>query len=122
MTDDSYTIVVIDDERRPLLLDGGTILLYRNLKDGLQALKEIHTSMGRINELWLDHDLGENPEAEFGWDTIMPVVDWLDQVAREGDPFDVDYIFVHTSSPPGAERMMAALKPHYRTLRAELPV
>jgi hypothetical protein len=118
--DEDYVIVVIDDMRKPPPLESGTGLLYKTLDDGLAALKEIHTSMGRINELWLDHDLGiDDVTGDFY--TIMPVVDWLDEIAREGDPFDVDYIMVHTSNPSAAGRMIQALSPNYKTMRMELP-
>lgn len=115
-----YRIVVIDDERVPDDVPAGvTLELYRTLAEGTAALKAYHRHHTRVDELWLDHDLGENDE---GWDTIMPLVNWMEEIAVAGDPLRVGFVFVHTSSPPGAMNMLAALKPYYQCMQTDLPV
>lgn len=118
-TPSDYLIVVIDDERIPHPgtnePGGGNIVveLHKTLSDGLAALKGYKESGTKIDELWLDHDLGFNPESEFGHDDIMPVVNWLEEIAYNDDALDVGWVYVHTANPAAAPRMIAALKNYY---------
>ncbi len=52
----------------------------------------------RLDELWLDHDLGED-------DTIWPVVEVLERAAFDGRPLDVGVINIHSANPVGATKM-----------------
>ena len=52
----------------------------------------------RLDELQLDHDLGEN-------DTIWPVIEVLERAAFDGQPFDVGVINIHSVNPAGATKM-----------------
>lgn len=122
---DTYTILVIDDMRTPLGSNSDDIVVftYRTPEEGLEALKLFHDSPRKLNELWLDHDMGINPET--GLDiTIGPVMRWLEDIARtEGRPLDVGHIFVHTSNPYAAEGMVRVLSNYYQNVeRAELPL
>lgn len=123
-----YKIVVIDDIRTPLpsteYPEGGNIVveLHRSLSEGLAALKGYKDSGEKIDELWLDHDLGYNPDAEFSYDTIMPLVEWLEENAYHGEVMDITHIFVHTANYAAAPRMVAALKNYYTVSTAELPL
>jgi hypothetical protein len=67
----------------------------------------------RIPELWLDHDLG-------GDDTIRPVVHYLEERCYNGDPAQIDCIYVHTANDVGARWIMSSrlLTEHYRMLRS----
>ena len=102
--------------------NGFANFLFRTPEEGLQGIKEFHTSRVTLQELWLDHDMGINEET--GDDiTIKPVVDWLEEQGHNGDPLDVQYIFVHTSNGYAAEDMMRALTPYYpHVIRTDLPV
>ncbi|MFI6760891.1 cyclic-phosphate processing receiver domain-containing protein [Micromonospora sp. NPDC050417] len=91
-------ILLIDDLRS--FIDGRHAEVARTSADGV-ALLERHRQQ-RVDELWLDHDLGED-------DTIWPVVEVLEQAAFEGHPFDVGVIYVHSANPAGAARMAQAL-------------
>ena len=123
-----YKILVVDDIRTPLPgtnePEGGNIVveLHRTLSDGLAAVQGYMESGERIDELWLDHDLGYNPDAEFSWDTIMPLVEWLEEQAFHGKVMDIGHVFVHTSNPAAAPRMVAALNKYYPVSTAELPL
>ena len=119
MSDEPYVIVVIDDERT-LPISDIPVFLFKNSSDGLAALKEIHTSGVTIDELWLDHDLGEIDISPY-WDNIMPVVYWLEELGYAGTPLKVETIFVHTANPAAAPVMMDALRPYYRVTRAVFP-
>jgi hypothetical protein len=121
---DVYTIVVIDDVRNPLGSESDDIyvLTYRTPEEGLKALQSFHDSPRKVNELWLDHDMGINHETGFDI-TIGPVMTWLEEIAREGRPLDVGYIFVHTSNPYAAEGMVRVLSQYYENVqRADLPL
>lgn len=122
MTKDIYRIVVIDDERIPAPgADSIVVETHRTLAEGLAILQAYHDSGEHIDELWLDHDLGLNDDSEFGWDTIMPVVNWLEEMGHFETPLSVGMIFVHTANPAAAPRMMDALRPYYTVIRENLP-
>lgn len=72
----------------------------RTSAEGLAWLKE---NDQHVDCLWLDHDLG-------GDDTIMVVVDWLCEIAHDGEPYDVGTISVHSMNPVGAENAVRSLK------------
>lgn len=52
----------------------------------------------RLDELWLDHDLGED-------DTVWPVVEVLERTAFHGRPLDVGVMNIHSANPVGATKM-----------------
>ena len=84
--------------------------IARTSQEGVRLLEE-HRGR-RIDELWLDHDLG-------GGDSIMPVVALLEQAAFEGRPFTIGMIYVHSANPSGAETMVRVLKRwNYQVRRA----
>lgn len=116
-----YYIVVIDDERT-MPVSEIPILLARNSDDGLTLLREFQVSGAKLDELWLDHDLGEDLSKPYGWDTIMPVVVWLEELGANGTPLDVGLILVHTQNVAAAPAMMDALRPYYRVVRTQFPV
>lgn len=108
----SYHIIIIDDLREPMTLTGAKMSVYRTWEAGLDALKEIHESGGHVDELWLDHDLGMDPENGDEWN-IMPVVQWLEEVAHAETPLDVTWIFAHTSNFYRGDMIVAALQKWY---------
>jgi hypothetical protein len=84
--------------------------IARTSREGVLLLEE-HREQ-RIDELWLDHDLG-------GDDSIMPVVALLEKAAFDGRPFAVGMIFVHSANPSGAETVFRVLRRwNYRVRRA----
>lgn len=115
-------IVVVDDERtfyhrhNPV----GPMPTYTYLRTSAEALGWLArswtvywttpgASIGRIDQLWLDHDLG-------GEDTIKPVVDFLltldyANMTRNSDdePAWIGEILVHSQNPSGAEGVVNAL-------------
>jgi hypothetical protein len=122
VTDDIYRIVVVDDLRNPMAStsEGIVVETHRTPEEGLAALQAYHEAGEKIEELWLDHDMGFSDD---GCDlTIWPVVDWLFEQAYQGNPLDVTYVFVHTSNPWGRTRIKAALEKHYKVLVSELPL
>jgi len=91
-------VVLVDDLRS--FTDGRAAEVARTSEAGV-ALLAVHRDR-RIDELWLDHDLG-------GDDTIWPVVEVLERAAFEERPYDVGLIRVHSSNPAGAAKMRQAL-------------
>lgn len=115
-----YRIVVIDDLRNPAPSNGGILVeTHRTPAEGLAALQAYQESAEKVEELWLDHDMGFSDDGELD---IWPVVNWLEEQAYSGTPLDVGEILIHTSNPWGRSRMKAALEKHYRVLVAELPL
>ncbi|MGN9769036.1 cyclic-phosphate processing receiver domain-containing protein [Micromonospora sp. SD12] len=92
-------IVLVDDLRS--FVDGRVAQVARTSRAGIEAL-ERHCGQ-RLDELWLDHDLGED-------DTIWPVVEVLERAAFVERPFDIGVVYVHSANPAGARKIMQALR------------
>ncbi|MEU6077171.1 cyclic-phosphate processing receiver domain-containing protein [Micromonospora sp. NPDC047074] len=92
-------IVLIDDLRS--FVDGRGAEVARTSGAGIALLSRYEDQ--RLDELWLDHDLGED-------DTIWPVVEVLERAAFEGRPFDIGIINIHSANPAGGARMALALR------------
>ncbi|MEV4347805.1 cyclic-phosphate processing receiver domain-containing protein [Actinoplanes sp. NPDC049596] len=92
-------VVLIDDLRS--FADGRPAELARTSAAGVTLLDELRGR--RIDELWLDHDLG-------GEDTIWPVVELLERAAFDGRPFDIGIVYIHSANPPGVVKIRQALE------------
>jgi hypothetical protein len=92
-------IVLVDDLRS--FADGRSAEVARTSGAGVTLLERYRGE--RLDELWLDHDLGED-------DTIWPVVEVLERAAFEGRPLDVGVVYVHSANPTGAARMAGVLR------------
>lgn len=99
MTATGARIVIVDDLRS--FVDGRAAEVARTSSSGIELLARYRTE--RVDELWLDHDLG-------GDDTIWPVVETLERAAFEGQPFDVGVIVIHSANPAGAAKMAQVLR------------
>jgi hypothetical protein len=97
-------VLLIDDLRDFRQLPAGVELTVA--RTSAEAL-EVLGAATHWDEIWLDHDLGEN---EAGVDSIMRVVDFLCEQAFNDQPVDVDRVRVHTSNPVGGQQMMLALQ------------
>jgi hypothetical protein len=93
-----FRTVLIDDLRS--FVDGRDAEVARTSSAGVELLTGFRGQ--RLDELWLDHDLGED-------DTIWPVVEVLERAAFEGRLYDIGLIFVHSANPAGAAKMVQAL-------------
>jgi hypothetical protein len=93
------TIVLIDDLRS--FVDGRSAEVARTSGAGIALLNRFRDR--RLDELWLDHDLGED-------DTIWPCVEVLERAAFEERPFDIGVINIHSANPAGAAKMAQALR------------
>ncbi|GAA1623946.1 cyclic-phosphate processing receiver domain-containing protein [Actinoplanes couchii] len=93
------TIVLIDDLRS--FVDGKAAEVARTSAAGVALLDGFRGR--RIDELWLDHDLGDD-------DTIWPVVEVLERAAFEESPFDIGVVVIHSANPAGAAKMAQALR------------
>ncbi|MFI5835852.1 cyclic-phosphate processing receiver domain-containing protein [Micromonospora sp. NPDC051300] len=92
-------IALIDDLRS--FVDGRPAEVARTSAAGVELLAR-HRD-GRLDELWLDHDLG-------GDDTIWPVVEVLERAAFDGRPLDIGVVVVHSANPSGAEKVALVLR------------
>jgi hypothetical protein len=117
MFENCNVIVVIDDERILTdIPDHTAVMTFRTSESGIAALKKIDELLGgRIEILFLDHDLG-------GDDTIIPVVDYLAEQAFSGNVLNIGEIHVHTANPVGAQRIMGTnlLRDNYKMTRVDL--
>jgi hypothetical protein len=93
------TTLLIDDLRS--FTDGRRAEVARTSAAGV-ALLAGHRAH-RIDELWLDHDLGDD-------DTIWPVVEVLERAAFENRPFTIGVVVIHSANPAGAAKMAQALR------------
>lgn len=102
-------IVVVDDLRTHV--DPRAL----HLRDSASALEWLAGPHGAIDELWLDHDLGDE-------DTVRPVVLWLEEQVFAGRAPVIGTIYVHTANPVGAAFVLSSrlLGGHYRVARADL--
>lgn len=96
--------LVVDDLR--LFGDQFNGLPIRYAINSKQALEILESDFGMIQEILLDHDLG-------GDDTIMPVVNWLDKKAYNGEANHITTIRILTSNPVGYNKIMLALDRHF---------
>jgi hypothetical protein len=92
-------VILIDDLRS--FLDGRSAEVARTSRAGVLLLGQYRDR--RLEELWLDHDLGED-------DTIWPVVEVLERAAFDGRPFDIGVIIVHSANPAGVAKMAQVLR------------
>ncbi|MEV6705455.1 cyclic-phosphate processing receiver domain-containing protein [Micromonospora wenchangensis] len=93
------SVVVVDDLRS--FVDGRNAEVARTSAAGVELLSRYQD--GRLDELWLDHDLG-------GDDTIWPVVEILERAAFEKRPLDIGVIKVHSANPSGAAKIVQVLR------------
>lgn len=93
----SMRVVLVDDLRS--FRDGRACEVAR---DSVTALRLLSEGGARIDELWLDHDLGEG-------DTIRPVLLELERAAAEGARPDIGVVCVHSANPPAAETIVRSL-------------
>jgi hypothetical protein len=91
--------VLIDDLRS--FVDGRSAEVARSSATGVALLNTYRRR--RLDQLWLDHDLGAD-------DTIWPVVEVLERAAFDEHPFDIGLILIHSANPPGASKMVQALR------------
>jgi NAD+-processing family protein with receiver domain len=92
-------VLLIDDLRS--FVDGRDAEVVRTSAAGVESLDRCVGQ--RLDELWLDHDLGED-------DTIWPVVEVLERAAFHGRPFEIGVINVHSANPAGALKMAQVLR------------
>ncbi len=103
------TILVVDDCRNFPASPTDEVHTVRTSQAALQFLG-LHSGVRtRIDELWLDFDLG----GIFGrlelYDTAMPVALYLAECSYYGDPYPVNEIIIHSSNPVGSEAMLQTL-------------
>lgn len=100
-------IVLIDDERDFRVPVPGNLVVLRNSREALEWFDN-HGLDGKIDQLWLDHDLGLDNEGNP--DDIMGVLLPLMELNREGYFPDIGEVLVHTANPVGAANIIAALE------------
>ena len=95
----NVVVILVDDLRS--FIDGRCAEVARTSAAGLDVLQSCRDERG--DELWLDHDLGED-------DTIWPVIEVLERAAFDGHPLDIGVVYIHSANPTGAAKMAQALR------------
>ncbi len=97
-------VLVVDDLR--LFGEKYEDMVIQYATSSKEALEFLENNFGLISEIWLDHDLG-------GDDTVVPVVNWLDEKARKGEANHITAIRILTDNPVGYNKIMLALDRHF---------
>lgn len=107
-------IILIDDERsfKPELRQDDT-LVYRNSHDALQWLANVSSDI-RIDQLWLDHDLGLVNGAI---DSILPFLAALEERCFYNTQPKIQQVIVHTSNRVGGDQLVQSLQRYFPTVR-----
>ena len=98
-------IMLVDDERdfRDGVIPPDTAVhTCRTSGDAIRFLDYASIDGTLIDQVWLDHDLGGN-------DTIMPFIDHIEELYRDGRLPGIREFVIHTSNPAGRVRMIRAL-------------
>lgn len=99
MNANATRIVLVDDLRS--FVDGRIADVVRTSAAAVELLQRYRDQ--RIDELWLDHDLG-------GDDTVWPVVEILERAAFDDRPLDIGTVYVHSANPAGAAKIAQVLR------------
>lgn len=101
-------VLVVDDLRRfDPIIDGGEITYARRSADAIHLLSRNKDS--GYEQVWLDHDLGEN-------DDIRVVVRWILEYKPK-----IGNVMVQSMNPVGAEWIVRSLEKLYPTRRVNSP-
>lgn len=110
-------IVLIDDERS-FINDVDDSVVIRNSREALDWLRKFASPFNKnsekIDQLWLDHDLGVVNEQK---DTIIPFVRKLEELCFFGNHPEIGEVIVHTSNSIGGDEIVASLKNYYNVKR-----
>jgi hypothetical protein len=91
-------ILVVDDLR--IFSDKiGDNIVHHSLSSA-DAIKFLEENFPMVSEVWLDYDLG-------GEDTVVPVINWLEEKAHTGKANHICCIRILTSNPVGAQKIAA---------------
>ena len=115
------TILVVDDCRNFPPDDTCDITTARSSTEALVLLGYHDNVRSRLDELWLDFDLGGvfGRTELFDADTAMPVALYLAELAFYGQPYPVKEIIIHSANPVGSEAMFRTLKRYGYNVRIQ---
>lgn len=109
----NFGIVLIDDLRS--FVDSEVeAKVIRTLAESLEWLNTLSFN-DTIEQLWLDHDLGEDTEGNVT--EIIPFVNALEKMAYFKNAPIIDEIVIHTSNGVGATNISRALERFFKLSR-----
>ena len=109
-------IILIDDLRNfwdQWKGDDGDMMTIRTLDEAMSLL-DVMSEKSTIDELWLDHDLGEVGGVKTD---IRPFVNALEERAFLGTAPKIKQVFIHTDNRVGRDWIFAALQGKFNTRR-----
>ncbi len=96
-------ILVVDDERTLNIAGADHV---RTVDEAKAYLREHPV----LDELWLDHDLGDAED-------IMTLVHHIEHMWHWDMGYDIGLVVVHTMNPVGSQNILRALQQYYPTRR-----
>lgn len=113
----NFGVVVIDDLRS--FREGMGLhadLVLRTEREALEWAEKL-TKDDIIEQLWFDHDLGEDESGNVT--STIPIVNHLEKLAFFDEEPEIHQILVHTSNTVGGNTIVAALKRFYHVTRVD---
>lgn len=107
------TCVVVDDLRS--FVSGKEAIYLRTSQEAIEWLQKNKNTV--INELWLDYDLGLHSSGD--GDAIANYVEISIKEFPDKPHWLIEHVYVHTSNPSGADRLMRTFQEFYRTTRVD---
>lgn len=93
--------VLVDDDR--VFIEPRDYIVARTSQAALDTLHVLRSNGQVVDELWLDHDLGNG-------DDVLPVLTMLSELAARNEPYPVRQIYVHSMNRSGADTLMRSLR------------
>lgn len=84
---------------------------YIWVKDAFSAIKMIEEDWNIIEEISLDHDLGDETVVGTGYNVVC----FIEMYVHENHPNHLPYIHVHSANPVGRHKMEAGIR-HIETM------
>lgn len=112
------TKVLVIDDVRLFKFDGYVDVDVTYARTAAEAISVLESDW-TWDMVWFDHDLG----GEFGkfdtYDTIMPVITWLEENIYFGNKPSFGEVVIHTANPSGRKVLDAVLSRHYKVTHVD---
>ena len=97
-------ILWLDDIRNPADYGLSATYWFKSFKDFRKLFRIWHkSSFPKVTEIHLDHDLGDMEEDKTGYDALL----LIEEMLYGGNLKSLKTIYVHTSNPSAATKMMS---------------
>lgn len=73
-----------------------------------EAIEFLEKHFNELTEIWWDHDLGKLSDGSL--DTVVPVINWVEERAINGEANHIETIRIHTTNPGGLQKLYPLAK------------